>query len=232
MEKAKSLTTVLKDIPLSEVLVYIDRRTLFNARWNLKDGVLAKTFNFDPEEKLKEIVRIVEEKKIPHLSLSFSVFRFIKKNNRVEVEKDGGGKTFSVFCFPEKISPEDRDVSYFFRKKENVERGALFAVTAGGGFNKELRSLLDRKRYGDYFLLNGFACEITEAAAKFVNKKIQMSAGVLKSRRYGFGYPGCPDISQHNKILGPLNAHALGIRLTESFQIVPEFSTCGFIVFD
>ncbi len=224
--------TVLKDIPLSEVLVYLDRRALFNARWKLKNGVLEKTFNFDPEEKLRDIVQKVEEKKVPELGLSFSIFRFVKKNNRVEVEKDGGGKILSVFCFPEKSSPEDRDAGHFFRKKENAERGALFAVTAGGGFKKELRTLMERKKYGEYFLLNGFACELTEAAAKFVNKKIQISADVLNSRRYGFGFPGCPDISQQHKILKLLNANTLGINLTDGFQLVPEFSTCGFIVFD
>jgi len=48
--------------------------------------------------------------------------------------------------------------------------------------------------------------------------------------RYSFGYPSCPDLEGNLTIAELLNIKEIGIEITETYQMVPEFSTSAIIV--
>jgi len=47
--------------------------------------------------------------------------------------------------------------------------------------------------------------------------------------RYSWGYPSCPDVSQHFLVWKLLRPELSGMALTESGQINPEYSTAAIV---
>ena len=50
-----------------------------------------------------------------------------------------------------------------------------------------------------------------------------------QGRRYSWGYPACPDQSEHEKVFRLLDAPAIGLRLSGGFAVEPEQSTLAVI---
>ena len=55
-------------------------------------------------------------------------------------------------------------------------------------------------------------------------------AGPDQGKRYSWGYPSCPDLSQHAIVDRLIAAGAAGIRITEGFQFDPEQTTAALVV--
>ena len=89
----------------------------------------------------------------------------------------------------------------------------------------------EEDKYTDAYYLHGLAVETAEAMAEWINLRIKnelkLSSGGL---RYSWGYPSCPDVSQHHLVWKLLDAEKLGIGLTEAGQIVPEQSTAAIVI--
>lgn len=230
-EQFSDQLAIIESLHLGEILKFLDKDVLFNVRWDLKNAGTRERFGFDAEKSYEKVVRTVSDKKLADMRCSFAYFKFEKRRNKVDLI-DVNGEKREELIFPAKKSQKDPEAGFFFRNKFGKDNGCLFAVTAGDLFSCELKNLLINDMYLEYFLLNGFACELTEAGAKYVSRRVEIERRVTKSRRYGLGYRGCPDLSQQHKILKLLEAEKIGIKLTVGYQLVPEFTTCGFIVFD
>ena len=50
-----------------------------------------------------------------------------------------------------------------------------------------------------------------------------------EGRRYSWGYPACPEQSEHEKIYRLLDAPSIGLTLTGGFAVEPEQSTLAII---
>ena len=80
--------------------------------------------------------------------------------------------------------------------------------------------------------MNSTAVETAEALADWINLKIknELNIGIKRGLRYSWGYPSCPDISQHSLVWKLLDPTKSGMRLTESGQIIPDQSTAAIVV--
>jgi len=86
-------------------------------------------------------------------------------------------------------------------------------------------------RYSDAYYLHGLAVETAEALADWINLRIKRDLKLDKGGlRYSWGYPSCPDVSQHFLVWKLLNPIPNGMSLTESGQINPEYSTAAIVV--
>ena len=102
-------------------------------------------------------------------------------------------------------------------------------VTLGKGVQSTISDLYGNNRYSDYFYLHGLAAEFTECCAKWLHMRIRAELGIQGGQRFSFGHPSCPDLDGNGTILGLLEGESLGVALTESLQIEPEFTTCALI---
>jgi 5-methyltetrahydrofolate--homocysteine methyltransferase len=50
-----------------------------------------------------------------------------------------------------------------------------------------------------------------------------------QGRRYSWGYPACPDQSEHEKVYRLLDAPSIGLRLSGGFAVEPEQSTLAIV---
>ena len=59
--------------------------------------------------------------------------------------------------------------------------------------------------------------------------RYELGIGPTAGRRYSWGYPACPEQSEHEKIYRLLDAPSIGLTLTGGYAVEPEQSTLAII---
>jgi len=113
---------------------------------------------------------------------------------------------------------------------KEMEEIAVFAVTVGSEPPKTSKRLYEEGSYFDYYLFHGLMAELAEAGAEWINRRIKREMKLDKTRRISPGYPAWLEISDQEKLLKILDGKNLGITLTSSFQLIPEYSITGAVV--
>jgi 5-methyltetrahydrofolate--homocysteine methyltransferase len=143
-----------------------------------------------------------------------------------------------VFEFPRSSLQKRLCLSDYFDSK-NDDIVAFQAVTMGNRVAEIIEKWNNENRYSDAYYLHGLAVETTEALADWINLRIKKDlklesmpgeGGKVGGLRYSWGYPSCPDVSQHFLVWKILNPSLNGMNLTESGQINPEYSTAAIVV--
>ena len=57
----------------------------------------------------------------------------------------------------------------------------------------------------------------------------ELGIGPGQGRRYSWGYPACPDQSEHEKVFRLLDAPAIGLSLSGGYAVEPEQSTLAIV---
>jgi 5-methyltetrahydrofolate--homocysteine methyltransferase len=73
---------------------------------------------------------------------------------------------------------------------------------------------------------------MAEAMADYVNNRIRSELALPDdaARRYSWGYAAIPDLADHERVFRLLGVpDAIGVTLTESWQLVPEQSTAAIV---
>ena len=217
-------------IDLNEVWKYINKKSLFVLQWGIRGKGAREQ---DPENlfiKWKDRV-LSEELFEPH-----AVYGFYKCHN-LTPEQGGNGRLAIdlpdgkqvVFEFPRSSKEKHLCLADYFGKNDIV---AFQTVTVGNKVTEIIDQWNRQDRYADAYYLHGLAVETAEAMAEFINAKIrdELKIGQNRGLRYSWGYPSCPDISQHHLVWKILEPEKSGMTLTESGQIVPDQSTAAIIV--
>ena len=87
--------------------------------------------------------------------------------------------------------------------------------------------------YTDAYFLHGLSVQMAEAMADYANVHIMRELGLSEpaGRRYSWGYAAIPELADHARVFRLLGVpEAIGVTLTESFQLVPEQSTAAIVV--
>jgi 5-methyltetrahydrofolate--homocysteine methyltransferase len=134
-----------------------------------------------------------------------------------------------IFEFPRSSKQKHLCLADYFGPDDVV---AFQSVTAGAKVTEIIDRWNKEDKYTDAYYLHGLAVETAEAMAEYVNAKIRsdLQIGPQRGLRYSWGYPSCPDISQHSLVWELLDPTKSGMNLTESGQIVPDQSTAAIVV--
>lgn len=105
-------------------------------------------------------------------------------------------------------------------------------VTVGKRASQFIEEWNQENRYTDAYYLHGLAVETAEALAEWVNQRIRSEMNIVPPRglRYSWGYPSCPDVTQHHLVWKLLDPSKSDILLTEAGQIIPDQSTAAIVV--
>jgi 5-methyltetrahydrofolate--homocysteine methyltransferase len=217
-------------IDLNHVWKYINKKSLFVLQWGMRGKGASDQ---DPEKLFKLWThRVLNEKLFePH-----AVYGYYKCQNltarqggsgRLAIDLPGGKQV--IFEFPRSSKEKHLCLADYFGKNDIV---ALQAVTVGNKVTEIIDLWNKQNRYTDAYFLHGLAVETAEAMAELINAKIrdELKIGRNRGLRYSWGYPSCPDISQHHLVWQILEPEKSGMTLTESGQIVPDQSTAAIIV--
>jgi 5-methyltetrahydrofolate--homocysteine methyltransferase len=121
----------------------------------------------------------------------------------------------------------------FFRPvgSADVDVVALQAVTAGDEVTKLLADLEARGEFSEQLFVHGLGVQTAEATAEWLHAQVRRELGTTpaQGRRYSWGYPACPEQSEHEKVFRLLDAPSIGLRLSSGFAVEPEQSTLAIV---
>src|ERR671910_500494 len=217
-------------IDLKEVWKYINKKSLFVLQWGIRGKGASDQ---DPEKLFRSWTnRVLSEE----LFEPCAVYGFYKCHNLTLGQGGSGRLAIDLsdgkqvgFEFPRSSKEKHLCLVDYFGKNDIV---AFQAVTAGNKVTEIIDLWNKQDRYADAYFLHGLAVETAEAIAELINAKIrdELKIGQNRGLRYSWGYPSCPDISQHHLVWQILEPEKSGMTLTESGQIVPDQSTAAIIV--
>jgi 5-methyltetrahydrofolate--homocysteine methyltransferase len=217
-------------IDLMEVWKYINKKSLFVLQWGMRGKGASGQ---DPESLFRGWTdRVLSEK----LFEPCAVYGFYKCHNltlgqggsgRLAIDLPDGKQV--MFEFPRSSKEKHLCLADYFGESDIV---AFQAVTVGNKVTEIIDLWNKQDRYADAYYLHGLAVETAEGMAELINAKIrnELKIGQDRGLRYSWGYPSCPDISQHHLVWRILEPEKSGMTLTESGQIVPDQSTAAIVV--
>ena len=215
----------LDQINMSEVWSMIDKKSLFKLSWGLR-GKAGSESEEEHEQLLTEWkIRIIRDKLIEP-EIVYGYFKCHNKGRKLLVENLSGDDV--ELEFPRSTKPDHLCLTDYFGENDVV---AFQSVTVGNKVADIIEQWNKEDKYTDAYYLHGLAVEIAEALAEWVNRRIKSELNLDKGGlRYSWGFPSCPDVSQHHLVWKLLEPEKSGMTLTESGQIIPEQSTAAIVI--
>ena len=117
-------------------------------------------------------------------------------------------------------------------------------VTMGIRVSEEAARLFADDEYRDYLFLHGLGVEMAEALAEYWHRRIREELGFAdedgptltglfrqqyRGGRYSWGYPACPDLDRQRQGRRAARGRAIGVEVSEGFQLHPEQTTDAII---
>ena len=215
----------LDQINMAEVWTMIDKKSLFKLSWGLR-GKAGSESEAEHEQLLSEWkIRIIREK-LFEPEVVYGYFKCHNKDRKLLVENSNGDDV--ELEFPRSTKPDHLCLTDYFGDDDVV---AFQSVTVGNKVADVIEQWNKEDKYTDAYYLHGLAVEVAEALAEWINQKIKSELNLDKGGlRYSWGFPSCPDVSQHHLVWKLLQPEKSGMTLTESGQIIPEQSTAAIVV--
>lgn len=226
----KPVRIVPSQVKLDEVWKFVNKKSLFVLQWGMRgrgdsDPDALKLFNEWKERVIKE--KLFEPRAVYGYYRCHNLTPYKGGTGRLAVDLASGKQL--TFEFPRSSKDKHLCLADFFGKDDII---AFQTVTAGNRVTEIIDKWNKSDMYTDAYYLHGLAVETAEAMAEWINAKIRDELKIGKNRglRYSWGYPSCPDISQHHLVWQILDPAKSGMTLTESGQIVPDQSTAALVV--
>jgi 5-methyltetrahydrofolate--homocysteine methyltransferase len=243
---------ILRDIPLKQVIPYLNRQMLYTKHLGLT-GAVEKLLAAGDEKALKlheavegMLARIEREGLIQPQAL----YRFYPANSRgndlVLFEPADSSSEAMTISFPRQAGGEQLCVADFVRPEASGDKDnmALFVVSCGRGVREKSEAMKEAGDYLNSHLLQALALELAEATAEFLHKRIRTSWEIVddatltmkqlfnaeyRGIRVSFGYPACPELTDQQKLFRLLEPEEIGVQLTDGDMMDPEASVSALV---
>lgn len=220
--------SIIKNIPIEELLNLVDKRALFQNRWQMVSkmagSIKKKQQTAEAQKTLNGLMIHCLKGKIFEPKVVRGVFQASWDKPVLKVFCSSETKTVDL-----KFSGTLAD-RFFNKHTRNDFIIGLQAVTLGGRIKKEFARLKKQKKIRDQFLLYGLSAELAEGLAKWAQEKTQRALRLTGTKRLSPGYPVWPALSEQKKIFMLLKPQRVGVRLSASWQMDPEFSTSAIVI--
>ncbi len=144
-----------------------------------------------------------------------------------------GERELERLVFPRQPKHDRICLADFYRplSSGDVDVVALQAVTAGDQVTRLLAELERMGSYAEQLFIHGLGVQTAEGLAEWLHARVREQLGIAPSqgRRYSWGYPACPDQSEHEKVFRLLDAPSIGLRLSGGYAVEPEQSTLAIV---
>ena len=108
---------------------------------------------------------------------------------------------------------------------------ALQCVTAGAEVTEVINRLEKEGEFAEQLFTHGLGVQAAEGMAEWLHAEVRRELGIDldQGRRYSWGYPACPDQSEHEKVWRLLGLENIGMTLSDGYAVTPEQSTVAII---
>lgn len=240
----------IKSMPLEVVLKYLHKPELYRLSWGAGNTHGAEWTVLEKEYEAR-LDRMAREALREGTLLPQAVYGFFPANSDGDdlviydpapfAAANGTGDAEKVeiarFHFPRQPFGEYLCISDYFAPAsgDRVDTVPLQVVTVGEVASEHFDKLQAADNYSEAYFFHGLAVQAAEATANYVNKVVINRALAIpeeRGKRYSWGYPACPDLSDHTVLLSllPQATSEIGLHLSPSYQWIPEQSTAAIVV--
>jgi len=245
-------TLVVTDIELNSVYEFLTESVLFHRRWGYQKGKLPRA---EYEELIEKIVKPEFESlklrcRAEHLlqpQVIYGYFQCNSAGDEVIIFEPDTERELTRFYFPRQKKTPFRSIADYILPIELSKRDVLplQIATVGKIASQESQRLYQANAYREYLLFHGFSVETAEALTEYWHQQIRLELKIAekngadikdlvaqkyRGKRFSFGYPSCPSLSENRKLLQLLDSARIGVSVTAGEQMVPEQTTSAFII--
>jgi len=228
----------LDGVRLAEVWPHLDLKTLFRLHWGGK-GVRDEAWEELQEKEFLPRLRAMQEDAEKNGWLAPRVrYGYFPANgdgnDLVIFDPENPDRELLRMTFPRQPRRERLCLADYFLPLDSGRRDvAVFQiVTVGPEATRRTERLQAEGEYAESFFSHGLSVQTAEALAEYAHQHVRSELGIgpEQGKRYSWGYPACPDLSQHALVDRLLDASAIGVRVTDGYQFDPEQTTAALVV--
>jgi len=225
------------EVPLDEVYPHLDTHVLFKLHWGGR-GVKGEAWETLVREDFKpRLERMWREQTYLHPRARLGYFPCNSEGNELiiwdpEDLDPAHPRELERFVFPRQPAHDRICLADFYRPRgSEIDVVALQAVTAGDEVTELMARLEAEGEYAEQLFVHGLGVQTAEGMAEWVHARVRRELGIDRDqgKRYSWGYPACPEQSEHEKVFRLLDAPSIGLRLTGGYAVEPEQSTLAVI---
>ncbi len=227
------------EVPLDEVFHHLDTHVLFKLHWGGR-GVKGEEWKRLVGEDFKpRLERMWREQTYLHPRALLGYFPCNSDGNDLIVwDPDAPGeRELTRLVFPRQPRHDRICLADFYRpidsgpRPPQVDVVALQAVTAGDEVTELMARLEADGEYAEQLFVHGLGVQTAEGMAEWMHSRVRADLGIdpAQGRRYSWGYPACPEQSEHEKVFELLDAPSIGLHLSGGYAVEPEQSTLAIV---
>jgi 5-methyltetrahydrofolate--homocysteine methyltransferase len=227
------------DVDLADVFPYLDRHVLFKLHWGGR-GVKGEAWRqlvegTDEEEGFApRLERMWREQSYLHPRARLGYFPSNSDGNELVIfDPEDPEREIERLVFPRQPKHDRICLADFYRPLDSGERDvvALQGVTVGPEVTELIERLEREGEFAEQLYVHGLGVQSAEGLAEWLHADVrrQLEIDPDQGRRYSWGYPACPDQSEHEKVWRLLGLEAIGMTLSDGFAVMPEQSTVAIV---
>ena len=191
-----------------QIFPYINKKFLYHALWQITPEAIRRDPSLHTELENKLIQMKSWAKEFVNPVYEFATVTADFKSDKVDIYDNDR----FLFSITHKIDLHSDKITFQI-------------VSIGKTAVDKAHDLKSNNEYMDYFYWHGFCGALTEALADFVNTEF-----LTKGKRFSFGYEALPNILEQKHVLDLLYAEKIGIIMTDSGMLEPEYSTVALVM--
>jgi 5-methyltetrahydrofolate--homocysteine methyltransferase len=226
-------------VDLGDVYPYLDRHVLFKLHWGGR-GVKGEAWRdlvegTDEEEGFAaRLERMWREQDYLNPRTRLGYFPCNAEGNELVVfDPEDPERELERLVFPRQPKHDRICLADFYRPLESGERDvvALQGVTVGPEVTELIERLEREGEFAEQLYVHGLGVQSAEGLAEWMHSEVrsQLEIDPDQGRRYSWGYPACPDQSEHEKVWRLLDLEKIGMTLSGGYAVMPEQSTVAIV---
>jgi len=238
------------EVDLDEVFPYLDRHVLFKLHWGGR-GKKGEEWRrivegHDGEEGFApKLERMWREQDYLQPRARLGYFPCNSDGNELVIfDPEDHDREVERLVFPRQPRHDRICLADFFKPLPDTSSGgsgsdggpvrdvvALQAVTVGPEVTERIEQLEREGEFAEQLFVHGLGVQAAEGLAEWLHARVRRGLEIEldQGRRYSWGYPACPDQSEHEKVDRLLGFGEIGIRLSGGYALDPEQSTAAII---
>ncbi len=223
------------DVDMDEVYRHLDTHVLFKLHWGgrgVKGEEWRRLLRDDFQPRLERMWR---EQGYLHPRALLGYFPCNSDGNELVVwDPDApGSRELERLVFPRQPRHDRICLADFYRPLDSgdLDVVAIQAVTAGDEVTSLMARLEAEGEFSEQLFVHGLGVQTAEGMAEWLHARVRSDLGIAPSqgRRYSWGYPACPEQSEHEKVFRLLDSESIGLRLSGGYAVEPEQSTLAIV---
>jgi 5-methyltetrahydrofolate--homocysteine methyltransferase len=227
------------EIDLDDVFPYLDRHVLFKLHWGGR-GKKGEEWRrivegHDGDEGFApKLERMWREQDYLHPRARLGYFPAAADGNELVVfDPEDHDREIERLVFPRQPKHDRICLADFYRPIDSGERDivAIQGVTVGPEVTERIEQLERDGEFAEQLFTHGLGVQAAEGLAEWLHSDVRRELGIDpdQGRRYSWGYPACPDQSEHEKVWRLLDLGEIGMTLSDGYAVMPEQSTVAII---